>query len=225
MNTQNVALAHLLTSQAEETNQADQDRMAEIRAMFDKSPKGTKAHRQPKAPKERKLKALKAEKEVINLPKSAPPPWAVIEPGSVQAEGFLKMSRTAKNRNEAIAAIHAYIGYDMAKDFGTQEYQAKATAARELKPIVYQAKTQATVQGFVAGMPNGGEKFRQNLKARERVAVEGIIEHTKAAEGSTNEFDTTLHTGLAQVEAERIRQIRMDLDQARGVRHTMIGLG
>lgn len=222
MQAQNVALAHLLSVQAVETNQADLDRQAEIRAMFEKAPK---AHRQPKAPKERKLKALKAEKEVPNLPKSAPPPWATIQPGSVGPEGFLKLLRNAKNRNESIEAIHAYTGYDMAKDFGTQEYQAKAQAARELKPITYQPKVKATAQGYVAGMPNNGAKFVQNLKARERVAVEGIIEHTKAAEGSSDEFDRTLHEGLAQVEAERARHIRLELDQSRGVRNTVIGLG
>lgn len=222
MQAQNVALAHLLSVQSVETNQADQDRQAEIRAMFDKEPK---AHRQPKAPKERKAKKLREEKEVPHLPKSAPPPWATIQPGSVQAAGFLTMSRRAKNRQESIEAIHAYIGYDMAKDFGTQEYQAKAQAARELKPITYKPKTQATVEGYVAGMPNGSEKFRQNLKARERVAVEGIIEHSKAAESADNEFDKTLHAGLAQVEAERMRVIRMDLNQAHGGRNTVIGLG
>lgn len=218
-NTQNVAVAHLLSVQAVETSQADLDRQAEVRAMFEKTPK---AHRQPKAPKAKKPLREKEEKPIV---KSAPPPWATVTPGSVGPEGFLKLLRNAKNRNESIEAIHAYIGYDMAKDFGTQEYFAKSQAARELKPITYKPKTEATVRGFVAGMPNGAERFRQNLMARQRVAVESLIEHTKAAESAGDEFDATLHTGLAQVEQDRLRAIRVDLNQSRGVRNTLVGIG
>ncbi|HEY6021720.1 MAG TPA: hypothetical protein VIY48_18180 [Candidatus Paceibacterota bacterium] len=216
---QNMAVAFLLGQQAEENNRTEAEENARVRALFEgskaKAPKAAKATRAKREPKETPVK-----------PKSGPPPMVfAVEPGSIGAAGFLKMLRSAKDRQQSIEAIHAYVGYDMAGDFGTQEYRAKAKANLELKPIAIVAKATPVMQGYVAGMPNNAGKFQHNLKARERLAVEGLIENLKIAESVSDEREVTLRQGLAQVEAERIRNIRQDLNRAHGNQNTLVGLG
>lgn len=215
---QNMALAFLLGQQKEVNAETETENNARVMALFTgKAPKAKAA----KAPK-----AKRAPKEETVKPKSAPPAVAFnVTPGSVGPEGFLKLMRTAKDRQQSIEAIHAYVGYDMAGDFGTQEYRANAQAKRELKPIVIGAKALPVMQGYVAGMPNPAAKFHQDLSARERMAVENLIDNDRQSETASNPFDKDLKAGLAQVEAERIRVIRADRARALGQRTTIIGIG
>lgn len=216
--TQHMAVAFLLGQQAEENTRTDSEDNERVRALFSgkapKAPKAAKAPRAKREPKEEKV-----------LPKSAPPPWSLIQPGSVEAVGFLKLIRSAKDRQQKIEAIHAYVGYDMAGDFGTQEYRANAKAQKEIKPIVIGAKALPVMKGYVAGMPNPDAKFQKDLAGRERMAVENLIDHTRQAETVQNPFDRDLKVGLAEVEAERIRAIRNERARSQGQRLTLVGIG
>ena len=69
----------------------------------------------------------------------------------------------------------------------------------------------ASVQGFVAGQPDHMERAYQNLLARERLAVNTMLDHEKAARDAKTQNERTLYEGLALVERERLAQIRKDL--------------
>lgn len=209
---QNAAISFMLT----------QDRVAELRAIFEGAPKARKA----RASSPKKAKAPKEEKEAQKV--RAPfdqSKMFLLPAGSVQAEGFLKMMRDARTLREKQEAIAAYIGYDIGLNYAEQEYRAISQAKKELKPIQVSETVRVTTAGYVAGMPNHAGKFRQNLKARERMAVEGLIQAANKADTTEDPFEQNLQDGLAQVEAQRLRSIRRDLHGHNSVhRNTLIGI-
>lgn len=144
-------------------------------------------------------------------------------------------------RDDTIAAIAGYCGYDAAGDFGEQDQEARAKAQRELKPVVPQQFKRTlvapTVAGYVAGMPNSTAKLAVDLEARERLAADAMAAFEKVNDAPSFEKAIRDHfTGeaasigalvqvvkadpskasqiageLAAIEQERIRQIRTDL--------------
>lgn len=124
--------------------------------------------------------------EVAAPPTTAPKPCAPSLPaaGTLDAKAFMKAVRWAKTRDEIIAAIAGYVGYDNRRDFGSQDQAAKAKAQRELAgnkvvggPTRSEERTAArSLQGFVAGMPHPAQRILLNLQARERAAAEAMID-------------------------------------------------
>lgn len=140
------------------------------------------------------------------------------EKGSLEARGFILAMRRAKTRSESIFAIAAFIGYDNSKDFGSQELAAMSAAKRELSGpthCVSPAEKRATFRsltGFVAGLPDTTQRKVADLLARETASAEALISHEKdAADSSRTTADRTLSKGLAEVERERLGEIRKDL--------------
>lgn len=111
-----------------------------------------------------------------------------IQPGTIDAREFMVRYRRSVSREETIKAIQAYIGYDVRGDFGSQEQAAKRRATAELQPQRNQGgmtrdeqrSAARSLHGFVAGVPNVGERHTSDLLAREAHTVEEIQELQKA---------------------------------------------
>lgn len=208
----NAALAFVLASYA---------KPATVEVKEDKPVSKTRAKTAPKA---------KAPKAVVtgeqSAPKTTPSPnggsakGMTVEPGSLEAKGFLMMMRSAKSREEKILAIQAYCGYDHRGVFGTQEMRAEAKAKAELRPIgttgpSRQEKREASrsAKGFVAGMPDNQRKIVMDLLAREKMAAEQRDEHVKIARTRKDLSweERKLNLGLARLENERLASIRADI--------------
>jgi hypothetical protein len=166
-----------------------------------------------------KVKPAKASAKVESPPanKTPPPPSMNLQhAGTIDARTFLKRRATAKNRDEQIAALAAYIGYDHTAPFGVQDSAAADQAKQAIKPVAagktpFSRGSFASVQGFVAGQPDHAERSYQNLLARERLAVNTMLDHEKAAREAKTAEERTLYAGLALVERERLIEIRKDL--------------
>ena len=139
------------------------------------------------------------------------------KPGSVDAAGFMKAWRNAANRDEQIAAIGQYTGYNMTDTFAVNEYKARTAAQKALKPIastdaVTEVGQKVTGPNRVQGVPDFTARRINDLLGREQLAAAALVEHELAAanltEGSTQQL-TAL--GMAEIERERLLAIRSDL--------------
>jgi hypothetical protein len=133
--------------------------------------------------------------------------------GYYDAKGFIVALRKAKSRDEQIAVIAGYRGYDPKLDFGSNEYRAKSQALRELRPEPKAPASGviATVKGYVAGMPNDHAKRVKDLLARERLAADAIVEHEALAKDAQSETERDYQTALVLLERERLANIREQL--------------
>jgi len=107
--------------------------------------------------------------------------------GTLDAKGFILAVRKAKSRDESIAAIAAYCGYDNRRNFGTQDQEARAKAMREIRGFQATGPTreekraaERSVAGYVKGMPAPSQRILLNLQARERAAVDAMLAAKKA---------------------------------------------
>jgi hypothetical protein len=157
-------------------------------------------------------------KEAAKL--SAPLPTIPIPAkGSLDGKGFILAMRSAKDRDSKIQAIAAFIGYDCRDDYGAQEVRAFLAAKREMSPIdasgpsrSEKRQAQATVKGYVAGMPNGLGRQIGNLKAREEVAKDARDAFlTEACKAKVEDCSCCKGHAMARLEEERIIEIRKDL--------------
>jgi len=170
-----------------------------------------------------KKPVVKAEPVVQATPKESAPigSFKLPEKGSLEARGYIKMMRSAPDRNEKILAIAAFIGYDMAQDYGSQELAANMAAKRELSPIdttgpslVEERAAKRSAMGYVSGMPNGLQVKLQNLLGREKLAVEVMLDNQKQCDEFTKSGDSALathHAGLALLEQERLDAIQAEI--------------
>jgi hypothetical protein len=138
--------------------------------------------------------------------------------GTIGAKAFMMMMVRAKSRDERIAAIAAYIGYQTGGDFATQEMLATIRAKGEISPIKV-APTQEPVQtarhsaaGYVAGIPDNTRRMVLDLLGRENLAVSTRNDNVREARNhSLSMAERKLAIGLARLEQERLVQIRADL--------------
>lgn len=153
-------------------------------------------------------------------PKVAAPigSYKLPEKGSLGAHGFLKMMRSAKDRQEKILAIAAFIGYDVAGDFGSQEMAASFAAKRELNPIDTRGPSmkeerdaKRSALGFVSGMPNGLKVKLQDLLGREKMAVDVMLNAVKACRAAETKEEKTHHAGQAALEKGRLNKIQEEI--------------
>jgi hypothetical protein len=142
----------------------------------------------------------------------------VPEKGSLEARGFIVMMRNAKDRNEKILAIAAYCGYDFSGTFGDQEMKAMSQAKRELRPIdtsgpslAEERSAKRSALGYVSGMPNGLKVKLQNLLGREKMTVDTMLSHVKAARSAATKEEKTHHAGLAALEKGRLNEIQAEI--------------
>ncbi len=124
-----------------------------------------------------------------------------------------------EERQDKIRAIDGYVGYNPKGDFGSQELAARSQAARELRGTPLASgperheirRAQASVTGFVAGIPNGTDRTIADWQARERLAVETLIEQEKLAKNAPTEQERAKAAAFAQLERDRLAAIRADL--------------
>lgn len=139
--------------------------------------------------------------------------------GTLEAKGFMVAMRRAKSRDESIFAIAAYMGYNDAQDFGSQELAARTKAVREIKgtpvggmSLDEKRAASRSVTGFVAGLPDNTKREVENLLARETTSADSLIQHEKeAADASRTTEERFLSKGLADFERDRLAHIRSDL--------------
>lgn len=146
----------------------------------------------------------------------APRPTMPVK-GTLDPKGFLVALNRAKDLAQRQEAIAAYVGYNFLLPYGPQEDGARKLAQKALKPYTpaaFSRGTTAPTNGVVSGLPDHTARHVANLKAREVASVEAMLSHDRlAAEASDagNVHGWQLHGGLAQVERERLDQIRKDL--------------
>jgi hypothetical protein len=136
----------------------------------------------------------------------------------ISARDFVVGMRRAKDRQEKVALINQYVGYNAAEDFGTQEMVALRKANNSINPPRHRGSysLQPTLEGFVAGKPNHNEKAIQDLEARERLAVDQMLELEKKALESSDADVAAVYHAQAEVETQRVIEIRRDLNRLRG---------
>lgn len=83
------------------------------------------------------------------------------------------------DRDQVIQAIAGYCGWDPTRLFGEQEIAARLQAQREIHPRPMLPRPSLTVAGLVAGMPDFRQKAIEDLRGRERCAVDGMLAFSK----------------------------------------------
>lgn len=181
------------------------------------------------------------EQAAIPLPKIVTRTALVTEvpqasPYTLTASEFLKAMRLAgrrvnqdgkpftdpsKVREDSIAAIHAYCGYDSKRLFGEQDQAARTQAQRAMgvgNPSVKamtkfeQHRANRTLAGWVHGMPDEAAKRVANLLAQETLAASEMVRHQKDSEDMERpEEARKLSAGLSLFEGEKLSHIRAEL--------------
>lgn len=220
---QDSALAFMLTEQSEEVKLQELQRVQDEIALI----KG-KA-RAKKTVAERPM-------HIVSAPSVAPGPIAPPLPvkGTLDAASFMQAIRQAGRRvndkgvsytdqnevrGDTIKAIAGFIGWNPRESFGSQEQNARAMASRMLSKRQDHGMTREELRsasrsltGYVAGMPDRIARCVDNLKARAVTATEAMIQHEKDSQDMSRGTQARLLSeGLAQVERERIEQIRADI--------------
>lgn len=113
-----------------------------------------------------------------------------------------------KVREDIIKAIHAYIGYDQGRDFGSQDTFARAQANREASGRKVTAgldrnevrAANRSLAGFVHGMPVPAQKLLANLKARKQAAAEAYIDaKTEEEKVAHQQMLVTIRKAIAEL--------------------------
>ena len=210
--TQAAALAFLMGQHSAEEAARDASREPDVKVTVSMVPiapvKPIKGSFNAKDPTHQKHQIAKG-------PKASDLPAA----GSLGPRGFLKAVRDSRTQQERVFAIAAFVGFDPTRDFGSQLMAAEMRAKRELdgKPIPGPSREEKraaarSLSGFVAGMPDATQKKIADLMARETASAEALSMHENdAADKSRSTAERTLSMGWADVERERLREIREDL--------------
>jgi hypothetical protein len=141
----------------------------------------------PKVGRGKKLAAVLAEVSApIHSTAQAPSVTIAAPVEKLDARAFFKALSKAKTRDENIAAIAGYTGQTVgaiSADFGNADREARAAAQRELRgtPVAGPSREEIraahrSAAGFVAGMPAPAQKLLANLVAREKAAVNAMID-------------------------------------------------
>jgi hypothetical protein len=135
----------------------------------------------------------------------------------ISARDFVVGMRRAKDRQEKISLISQYAGYNPAEDFGVQEMVALRKANQSINPPrnVGSYSVRPTADGYVSGKPNPHEKEIQDLEARERLAVDEMLKLEKQALECTDSAVAAVFHAQAEVETQRVFEIRQDLKRLR----------
>lgn len=167
-----------------------------------------------------KVKSVKVE---TTAPKAEPICFVLPAAGTLDAKGFLVAMRRATDRNVKIQVIAAFVGYDVAGDYGSQELAANSAAKRALRPIDASGPNrqehraaQRSALGFVNGLPDNHRVKLQDLLGREKMAADQMIEHHKAADAAQDETTRAHHLAMALLEKSRLAEIQGDI-------HGMVG--
>ncbi len=142
------------------------------------------------------------------------------EKGSLDAKAYIVAMRRAKDRNDRIAAIAGYVGFDVHGEYSSQELAANLQAKRELghgvkaavAPFAHGASK--SLGGYVHGMPNEQAKRLADLAGREALAAETMLDHeaeTRECLAQGRLEGAQYAAAMAKVEGERLTHIQRDL--------------
>lgn len=139
--------------------------------------------------------------------------------GTLSAKEFIVAMRRAATRDHKIQALAGYVGYDVREVFGVQEQSATMKAQREIRgnPVALKLPVHSalpTLKGYVAGAVDANAKRLADLRGREVLAVDSILTLQKEAAEHLergDEINAAYSVQLAQVESERLTNIRRDL--------------
>ena len=173
MSIQDVALAFLVSQQA--SHNAIQEELARLSQENAKLKAEQLAERQAKGPKAKKV---------------APPihqtPGLLREPTIESSKEFLSAARAARSREESIAAIDLFVGYNIAGNFGEQDTRARMLAQTTLRPVSTTGPTRQeqrsacrSAAGFVHGLPDPQAKQLANLRAQVERVTDALIQCQK----------------------------------------------
>lgn len=121
-------------------------------------------------------------------------------------------------RDDMVKAISAFIGYDMAGNFGAQELAARTVANNLLtnKKIMPGSKEEDyQINNARRALPDATApkaflKEATNLRAREVMSIDEMLSHSMAALNPENNR-RVLSQGLSAVEAERAKAIQDEM--------------
>lgn len=224
-----IVLNNMLAAAAKgNRSEQDQSRVALVKATV------AAAKPEPKAAKPRKVKASETQDDLASNGEKTV--VAVPVPIDLEAKEFLALLRDAGKRvvdgkriydqaevrNDTIALIARYVGYDPNGSFASQELMARTKAIRETRKETLPLgpsrsevrRVNATLTGYVAGIPNPVQRRIDDLKGRERLTVEELIAFEKAAAPSVTADDQQRGIVIAKtaVERERLSHILDDID-------------
>jgi hypothetical protein len=138
--------------------------------------------------------------------------------GTIDARTFIISMRGAKDRPAKIQAIAAFCGYDTHEPLGSQEMNAMAKARRVLNPITpgldrsAVRSAQASLSGYVSGMPDNTGKQIQDLLGREALAARTMGEWLKVSQDEGRSASERAEASEEiRFEQKRIDSIRQDL--------------
>jgi hypothetical protein len=212
LNTLDAVIAVLVNSYSQASPETAQSpRMVQVKRTRTDCPAAKKALvSKQNSPTVREMSA------VSNTP--APTVLPLPTKGSIDAATYFRMMRNAKQLNDRIQAIAAFIGYDPTLSYSCQEVAANLKARQTSHPVkpfaVPVHSVQATVKGYVAGANDATEKHLRNLQAREVMAGNAKADHIKSYHSAYNRADYTsaaTFLALVKVEEERLDNIRAEI--------------
>lgn len=173
MSVQDIALALLVSQQA--SHNAIQEELARLSQENAKLKAEQLAERQAKGPKPKKL------------PTHSPTTVGLLRAPTVESsQTFLVAARKARSREESIAAIDLFVGYNLAGNFGEQETRARMLAQTTLRPVSTTGPTREehrsacrSAAGFVHGLPDHQAKQLANLWAQVERVTDALIQCQK----------------------------------------------
>ena len=128
---------------------------------------------------------------------------------------------TITTRDETIKAIESFVGFDAARELGSQESEARSLANRIISgeklgglTIKEKRSANASLTGFVGGMPDALERKVNHLLGRELFLVDSILTaqwEAKREERSADERQAFMKEALAS--AKELTGVRKELSE------------
>lgn len=138
--------------------------------------------------------------------------------GTIDARAFLKAMNRATDRASKMQAISAFIGYNVGEPYGPQEDRARFEARKAIHGVTpgtdrtVVRSAQASVKGYVAGMPDNHRKTVLDLVGREHLAASVMGDMNKIAQDEKRtEGERAAARQYIKREGERVSHIRSDL--------------
>ena len=207
MNGNDLALASLLTQQSKLNVKADEQRTAAptITQKLDSSKVAI-------APQP--VKQLSAEEFREAIKNAGKRPFT-------NEKGEVVMQRVKDCvRGDQIAAINGYVGYNKKEDFASQLMNAESKARQAVNPVKHDGLTRqekrrldASVKGWVKGLPNAEDRMLTDLQSRERLIVEAICGFEDKWSKSTDSQERAQLKGMANVERSRLESVRKQMEK------------
>lgn len=124
----------------------------------------------------------------------------------------------SKVKEDEVKAIGDFIGYDVRLPHGENLFRANMAAKRSSSDNAGPTRSevrraQASITGFVAGMPDWRQRQIQDLKAREKLVVTSIEGHFQQEQKAKTQEERHLHAAQILLDQACLEDIRAQLDR------------